>query len=66
LAKVEHCYSPCKGVDVIKEATRYNVGFKVVEGKLSLAKIEKENRYEKTNEYDKYSYYASRNSQMAS
>jgi len=62
LAKVEHCYSACDGVDVVKEAARYNVGFKVVNGKLSLAKIE-ERKDNRSNEYDRYSYYANRNSQ---
>jgi len=38
--KVEHCYCPCKGEDLIKQAKRNNIGFELKQGKIKLCKVD--------------------------
>lgn len=56
LRKIDDCYCPCDGKDVIKEAKRYNLDFAMIDGHLQFAKPEKREKLE--TEYDKYSYYS--------
>lgn len=60
LTKVEGCYCPCDGKDIINEAKRYNLDFAMINGHLQFIKSQERERLEA--EYDKYSYYSRRTS----
>lgn len=62
LHKVDNCYCPADGKDVIKEAKRYNLEFAMIEGHLQFIKSERETLEV---EYDTYSYYSRRSSRLA-
>tara|TARA_Y100001960_G_C14422007_1_gene703402 strand:+ start:193 stop:612 length:420 start_codon:yes stop_codon:yes gene_type:complete len=62
MLEVEHCYSACRGLDVINEAKKRNVGFHVVEGKLHLIK---KTQAVSEDEYQQFEYYSSKGSKLA-
>jgi hypothetical protein len=61
--KVNDCYCPCEGKDVIQEAKRYNLDFTMVNGKLEFTKVQQREKLEV--EYDHYGYYSKQKSKLA-
>lgn len=64
LNKIDDCYCPCDGKDVIKEAKRYNINFAMINGQLQFIKPQGREQMELS--YDKYGYYSRRSSRLAS